>query len=385
MNYDESKTIARAILKVNLDCADDRDREVMEQWLDQSDANRMLYIKIIRAESILERVKTENKIIEHTDLEQVILNVSSKLRNNRRVKVKRYGLYSLATAVVASVIILLLVRNGSVMQFEPIVDNKGQIACMDSVTDQQGKVVLELYTGEIIDLGDDAIVDINAICEASSAEEVKWNRITTTNDCKYSFKLSDGTVVWINSGSELRFPSKFSGESREVFLKGEACFEVTHDANKPFFVVADNVKTKVLGTVFNIKAYDNVFTTLIEGKIGVEVLDKNNVLSTATLTPGMQLQWRKSENSFTVERVNAANSVVWIKGDYVFAGENIREVLEVITRMYDVEFKYDSAIPDNMTFEGSISRTETLRYVLETLTLAGGPEFKVENNVIHVK
>ena len=124
--------------------------------------------------------------------------------------------------------------------------------------------------------------------------EEERNRIITTVGGDYFFILSDGTKVWLNAESELDFPVDFIGKERVVRLKGEAYFEVEPDAAHPFVVETKDVRTRVLGTSFNIKAYDNeerVFTTLLTGKVKVSAVGEEN--ESVELTPGMQSDWQK--------------------------------------------------------------------------------------------
>jgi len=192
--------------------------------------------------------------------------------------------------------------------------------------------------------------------------------------------LSDGSKVWINSASSLRYPTAFTGNERKVELTGEAYFEVAHNPAKPFRVASRNQTVEVLGTHFNINAYDDepaIKTTLLEGK--VKVTAANNEVR--FLQPGQQSAL--STGAFTVSAVETDEAVAWKNGQFMFENDNIQYIMRTLSRWYDVDVEYSGAIPDD-TFGGGTSRFKNVSEVLNVLQLTGKVHFKIEGRKIIV-
>ena len=188
----------------------------------------------------------------------------------------------------------------------------------------------------------------------------------------------------MNAESELDFPVDFVGKERVVRLKGEAYFEVKPDAAHPFIVETRGVRTRVLGTSFNIKAYDNeesIFTTLLTGKVKVSAIGEEN--ESVVLTPGMQSEWQENGQKMSVKKVNAENFTAWRQGAFMFDNENIMVVTRVLERWYGLKFIYNENVHEH-TFSGRLSKDEPLESILETLTFTGGPQFKIEKDVVYI-
>lgn len=201
---------------------------------------------------------------------------------------------------------------------------------------------------------------------------------------EYALILSDGTRVWLNADSELEYPVEFVKKERIVKLSGEAYFEVAPNPEQPFIVEAGGIQTRVLGTSFNIQAYRNeksVYTTLLTGSLRVAVADGGDAV---VLTPGREAIWEKGSGAIQVEAVNAEDAIAWRYGNFIFEEEDIEVVMRMLSRWYEVEFVVDGGRKERHTFSGRMSKDESLDTVLETIELAGGPEFRREGNIIHL-
>jgi transmembrane sensor len=193
----------------------------------------------------------------------------------------------------------------------------------------------------------------------------------------YSFTLSDGTKVWLNADSKLTFPSRFVGGKRKVVLEGEGYFVVKHQINNPFFVESKGQLVEDLGTEFNIQAYGDesiVKTTLVEGAVKV---------NTMLIKPGEQTLLSPS-GKIKVEKADLFKVLAWKQGDFVFRGEPLEEVLQVIARWYDIDVKYEHESSKYITVGGTISRSKTIRSVLDMMEQTEKVKFKVSGRVITV-
>jgi transmembrane sensor len=210
---------------------------------------------------------------------------------------------------------------------------------------------------------------------------VAFNTLTTPRGGQYSVTLSDGTKVWLNAASSIKFPTVFNGNSREVEITGEAYFEVAHNAAKPFRVVSNNQKVEVLGTHFDVNAYadeSDIKTTLFEGKVEVSTKNKN-----ATLHPGQQAQMKTTGAgaAIAVNTLQHAEEIIaWKNGFFEFNQSGVQDIMRQVARWYDVEVTYAGQIPDK-TFSGTIARNVNASQLLEILSYSG-LHFKIEGKKI---
>ena len=219
-----------------------------------------------------------------------------------------------------------------------------------------------------------------------NTSEPVYNTITTPKGGKYKLILPDGTKVWLNAGSSLRFPVAFAGKSRKVYLQGEGYFEVSKNPLMPFYVNAGNSLVEVLGTHFNVNAYedeDAVSTTLLEGKVKV---DKSGTTGTTPiaviLKPGEQADLSKNGRITTSRDVNIDEVVAWKEGFFDFKNIPVPDLLRQIVRWYDVDVEYRGEVPDTK-LTGKISRDVNLDKLIDMLQYAG-LNMKVENRTIMI-
>jgi ferric-dicitrate binding protein FerR (iron transport regulator) len=208
--------------------------------------------------------------------------------------------------------------------------------------------------------------------------EVMFNTMTTPKGRQFQLTLPDGTHVWLNAASSLRYPTVFVGDSRYVSLKGEAYFEVAHNAQKPFLVGADGkANIEVLGTHFNINAYDNeasVNTTLLEGSVKVYSLipSISHAPIYRDLKPGQQAQVVHHSNTggagviVVNNKVDINKVMAWKNGLFNFEGASLGEVMRQIERWYDIEVAYEKGIP-KIEFEGKMTKDVPLKDLLVML------------------
>lgn len=209
-----------------------------------------------------------------------------------------------------------------------------------------------------------------------------FNTITTPLGGQYQVQLPDGTQVWLNAKSTLTFPVTFSEKERVVEISGEAYFEVAHDKTKPFRVRSSGQIVEVLGTKFNIQAYDQepqVRTSLLEGSVRVERKQAGSVV----LQPGEQAVQTVSSSALKIQRFNPEDVLAWKEGYFYFENADLKSVMRDIARWYGLEVIYDPGVV-NQEFNGSISRYEDLKKVLELLELTETVHFTVKGRSVTV-
>jgi len=218
-----------------------------------------------------------------------------------------------------------------------------------------------------------------SVINSNSVAESALNTITTPNGGQYEIILPDGSKVLLNAASSLKFPNSFNGNKREVQLTGEGYFEIAHLAEKPFYVKSEGTTVQVLGTHFNVNAYqyNQIKTTLLEGSVKLS----SNAAS-IRLVPGEQGLTNES-GSIQTRKVNADKEVSWRKGWFNFDGSSIVEVMEEISRWYDVEVIYEGKIP-HKEITGKVPRNAKLSVVLEMLRYSD-LQFEVNSRKITIK
>ena len=396
MDYNQEKIIAEIILKIRFGTATEDEKQQVENWVAEKEEHRLLYEKIVSGKSIAEYLKKEGDVKAVTDIKAVSARVRERIQEKemgkRRVLRKWY-------AVTGAACLIGIILGGVFLNHE----DRESVALVENNPEQvvNEKVMLVLSDGQTIGLahqGTDSIYIGQATIIKKENQlayqrrqdtlgtrvEEERNRIITTVGGDYCFILSDGTKVWLNAESELDFPVDFVGKERVVRLKGEAYFEVKPDAAHPFIVETRGVRTRVLGTSFNIKAYDNeesIFTTLLTGKVKVSAIGEEN--ESVVLTPGMQSEWQENGQKMSVKKVNAENFTAWRQGAFMFDNENIMVVTRVLERWYGLKFIYNENVHEH-TFSGRLSKDEPLESILETLTFTGGPQFKIEKDGVYI-
>lgn len=250
-----------------------------------------------------------------------------------------------------------------------------------------------LKGGVLIDKSGLAYSDGTNISQMNPAPEgiVQQLTLATPKGGQYQITLADGTRVWLNAASALKFPSSFAGlKERRVELTGEAYFEVKHNAKQPFRVQTASQIAEDLGTSFNINSYTDeatAKTTLIEGAMQVQSLkDHQAKKQTAqVLSPGQQASVAAS-GIINVRPVNTAEALGWKNGDFVFDGENLKSAMRKIARWYDVEITYeaDENASSKLILDGLVSRKSKLSEVLKWIETVSNVRFKIEGRRVTV-
>ena len=213
----------------------------------------------------------------------------------------------------------------------------------------------------------------------NSSGNILFNTIETPKGGKYQIILPDGSKVWLNSVSSLRFPAIFNGKERKVELSGEAYFEVVKNTTQPFIVKTHDMNVFVTGTQFNVMAYTDEnysATTLVEGSVHVSNHNSNMVLK-----PGEQVVANEGAN-LRKRITDVEQNIAWKNGLFQFNDSDIRTVMNQISRWYDVSIEYQGEVPEKY-FGGYISRDSQLSQVLKMLELSG-VQFKLEENKLIV-
>ncbi|TKC04390.1 FecR family protein [Pedobacter frigoris] len=254
-----------------------------------------------------------------------------------------------------------------------------------TLTLPNGKAIAlsDAKSGLVIDAGKLTYDDGSSVSDAAVGlnedNEAAMLSISTPKGGTYEIVLRDGTHVWLNADSKLEFPAKFLSSGRVVKLSGEGYFEVAKNKQAPFRVLTKVQEIEVLGTHFNVDAYDNeksVKTTLLEGlvKVSANGVDK-------LLDPGFQSV--NTGNRISIAKVDVNAAIAWKNKQFVFESENIKSIMRKVERWYNVEVIYTDEVSEE-TFSGGVSRFDNLSEVLKSLESTGNVSFKVKGRIVYV-
>ena len=288
------------------------------------------------------------------------------------------------TWIAAAAVLFMLMSAGIyfyTLKPEPLVNATGQMAAgklpgrneavltLDDGSkislDQAAKGTLVSQGSTLISKTGDGQLSYHTSAKAvpAAGTAAKYNTISTARGGQYRVVLPDGTTVWLNAASSIRFPATFEAAERNVELSGEAYFEVAPNKTKPFNVIAGKTNVRVLGTHFNVMAYpdeSSVNTTLLEGSVKVSTGKTMNILR-----PGQQAKALKG--AITVSPADTEEAIAWKKGYFYFNDADIRTVMRQISRWYDVDVAYHGNTSE-MVFSGKMYRNVDILKMLEVLT-----------------
>lgn len=205
----------------------------------------------------------------------------------------------------------------------------------------------------------------------------RLHTVTTPIGMDYTLTLTDGTRVQLNANSSITYPIAFHAAERKVELRGEAYFEVAKNPDQPFLIDAKGIQIKVLGTTFNVKAYQeeqNVVTTLLTGRVKVQ---------SKLLSPGQQAASNVKNHSIDIREIDVEEAIAWRKGAFFFGNEDIETVMKTIARWYDIEVTYKGDLKGK-TFGGTLSRYADFRQLLYAIEQTGSVKFTVEGRRVTV-
>lgn len=338
------------------------------RWMDSSPKNKALLDRVQDECILLKKIRFQEK----NDLEKGWRRIQKKIRKRPIlfIRLMRYAA------------ILIVVVLGGVMVYE-IGNNKDDVkikfAQKESSPVKGGsKAFLELTNGEclvldsiskletriegaVIKTANQGTIMVDEYNKDSLVEQLEYNRMVVPRGGEYKIILADGSKVWLNSQSELEFPSRFVGNERRVKLLGEAYFEVSKNVDKPFVVEVQDKEIQVLGTSFNVSDYTGKFvTTLVTGKVQIHIGHRNYVLE-----PSMQIQ--VVEDEVLVNKVDVKEFTAWKDGLFIFKKQRLREVMDILSRWYDVDVFYQNSDLQDLHFTGTIQRHSEITDVLKFL------------------
>ena len=257
-----------------------------------------------------------------------------------------------------------------------LITGKGQQLLLQGLKD----TCLDITENETLKISKDGSLEYSLSALSRMPE---WHTLQVPRGGEYKIVLDDGTEIWLNSASELKYPAHFVGHERRVCLVGEAYFQVARNEAAPFIVETRDMDVKVLGTSFNVSAYEdeeNSHATLVEGR--VEVDDKING-EKVTLTPGKQALLQGKE--MVVREVNTKLYSMWRLDRFTFASEDMEGVIRKLSRWYNVNFFFSNSSMKQKCFTGSLPKYSDISQVLKMIEMTTDIKFQVKGNTIIIQ
>lgn len=382
-------TIATLIAKHTEGTLSDVEKKQLSNWLESSNSNKILFNDLINnIDSNLE--------VRHNTLSKIN---KDKLWNriDNKTNPKRANLIS-ALQMVASIVIICSAFTLIYMKKNPYllmskVDlceiERNVIKCPTLITGDKEILLdknLNIVQNDVnlISSNDKGLV-YETNNSSNPIKDVSYHTIVVPKGTNYKLALSDGTKVWLNSDTKLKYPTSFKGKYRKVFLEGEAYFDVKKDKNHPFIVKVNEVDVKVLGTSFNVNSYEengNIKTTLVEGKVQIE---HKRLHVSKIIYPNEQLVLSNDKSDFIVHKVDTKLFTAWKMGRFVFCEDRLDNIMERLSRIYDIEVRFDSASLKDLHFSGDLLKYRNVDSILEMLEITNKVRFIRKGKVVIVK
>ncbi len=367
----------------------EKEKQYFEQWYEQEAGESLKWSRDANEK------KLKNRLLKaiHAKIQS-----ESRQENVKFVKTFRQKQYKWMTAAAAVIILFTL---GFLLFQQPLSD----------LMNRESHVLIDIPPGSevaTLTLADGSVIKLDSVANGKVATQGKaiinreggqvayipqklneddpilYNTMKTARGNQYRLVLSDSTVVWLNSASSLRFPAIFSGKQRTVELTGEAYFEVAENKKMPFMVNVNNkAKVKVLGTHFNINAYDDetiIRTTLLEGRVSIS--SSLSPLVSQSLSPGQEATL-DANNKLSIQKADVKKTMAWQAGFFEFNNTELPSIMRQISRWYDVDIRFEGE-PTKQKFGGRFSKKLNLGKILFMLE-ANDIHFRLEGKTLIVK
>lgn len=378
--------------KISENISVDELRELTE-WINLSDENKQIYEDVINQENIKTAL---NKYFKY-DIQKAWIKTEERLVPKKAnfilltYKILRY----------AAILAIPILIGGYLIYQTTISENTKIEQTTSEFPFKPGnqKAILTLSNGEEISVGKNKGANNIRISESmevidtnytlvydkinSTSVDLEYNILKTPKGGEYSLLLADGSKVWLNAASELKFPVCLSGSERKVFLEGEAYFEIAKNKDKSFIVQTNGYDAQVLGTSFNITAYNDerqITTTLVEGSVKITASEKEN---SVYITPGQQAVLQENSAKIKITDVDTYQYTSWKDGLFVFKSKPLGSITKKFSRWYNCEIQFADSELENTKFTGTLRRDTDLGELLNIISQTCSIEFTFnKNNII---
>lgn len=386
--YSQNTEIVRLILKKTEESISEEEDLRLKNWLNEREENKSLYLKIRDSSNY----KKWEKAYSEIDIAAGWDNFSKKKIRQRRERIK------IQILKYAAIILFPLAIGICLFPIHKQINNKQGIVQLSSIKPGTAKAILILNNGKSVLLDEKANLQIQekdgtsiqkylgslhySKANTGNTSKAEYNIIAIPRGGEFRLTLSDGTHIYLNSLSKLKYPTHFSGNNRTVELSGEAYFDVIHNPQKPFIVKTGERYVKVLGTSFNVNADEPsgvIATTLVKGKVMINGINRQK---TFILAPNDQAVYSSHNDKITIKKVDVSLFTAWKDGKFIFRDLRLEDIMNTLTKWYSANVFYKDNKARNMRFSGSLNRYGDIYQFLDIIKSTNNVEIKTELNSI---
>ena len=374
--------IAKLICKERIAGLDDSEKRQLDSWRSESKEKEHVFLN-------LQRISTEELEKRYDGVDVDLKWKSFKKRQQQRKRNIRVGV-AVAASVCLLITSVLWLWLGTLGEERVVLAEQGQ----------QNNVCLVLSTGEVVDISnvgqDEVKLDKGTkLYEGNRLEyvqpdslhkkELEFNQLIIPKGTFYHLVLSDGTKVWLNADSKIKYPVSFGQDKREVSLRGEGYFEVAKDSSRPFIVSTEKMDVKVLGTTFDVNTYEDEgksFVVLVEGLVEVSAGKGESRI----ITPGhmAEVNMYDTQAKIQISKCDAEHYIAWKNGNFSFRNASLTEILKRVSRYYDVTVIREQVFEEEY-YTGDVSSDVSLESLLAVIESSTSVSFKVERKIVYVQ
>jgi ferric-dicitrate binding protein FerR (iron transport regulator) len=362
--------------------ASDEQIEKLKSWISEEEGNKEVYRDIVKSYYRMQNIRNWDKINAFSAKRLVEYKIKSK----RRIP---YWLLVASIILLIGLGVSLLLSDFSKEEqlAQTTVIEPGQKGAELILSNGQKYQVMN--TQQVLQESDGSILQIDTLKgivydeDEIKSKELIYNTLKVARGQEFNVQLADGTKVWLNADSELKYPVQFTGNTRKVFLKGEAYFEVAHNKQKAFVVNSFDQDLRVYGTKFNVNAYNNALikTVLVEGSVGVKIAERTEE---RRMQPGDLLTADIADGSMKTEKVDVYPYIAWKDGNFIFKDENLEDIMLRLERWYNVKVFFAENSARNIEFVGDMKRYTKIDKLLYFIEKSSDAKFEIKDNVIIV-
>ncbi len=388
---DEIFKVSQLITKETMNDLEDQEKEFLSGWKEKED-NQLVYQDLKNEFAFYSR----NKKIQQIDTSKAWKTFVRRMDDEKLGYSSRKRKMVWTISSIAALFVIGLFTYLSINEWQGSENNLANVSIAPGRYQAElivdGGEVFKLEEGQVSSIDQEG-VEINNNNgrlvynkkENQDFTKPSVNRLVVPKGGEYQLVLPDGTEVWLNSDSELKYPSLFASDLRMVELNGEAYFKVAKNVEKPFIVHTENHNVRVLGTEFNISAYkedENQFTTLVEGSVAVDYQSENGQEKHAQIKPNQQLVFHKQTSEIDIKEVDTYLYTSWKDGRFVFRNENMESFILKIARWYNVDVHFEDDEVKLRRFSGDLPRYEDMSDILKILELEMSLKIEVKDSTV---
>lgn len=376
--------LAKYIVKAKISNLSNEEQKTIDDWKNSQDERKDLYARLKSDDFFRNKKEIHDKFDTIKGWGE--LNKRNEFKGNKNIM--HYAKYA-AVIIITISLSIIISQNISRKIDTDTAHHIEAVSAKAFILLSNGKKINvdSLANSHKIKIGDFSIKKYDRKIVYNQQKNIsyknEYNTIIIPKGGDYQLTLSDGSQIWLNSDTKLKFPIAFYENTRKVFLEGEAYFDVAHDENKPFVIITETSEIEVLGTSFNLSSYkeDNKFKiSLVNGSVRTTLPTTEVVMKS-----GYELSFDKTTKTVTQKQINTDDVVLLKKGIYVFQGKNLLEVSKYIERWYNVKFHFKNKNIETTIFTGFVNKYEPIDSFINRFKEIMEYSIRIEGNNIYVK